>query len=73
MDFLVGESLSFGPFFDAGNVQVDNFSLGYLRYGTGVGMRYLTPIGPVNFDWGFKLFPHGAEQTNVFYFSLGVI
>ena len=73
MDFLVGQNLSFGPFLDAGNIQVDNFSFGYLRYGTGIEMKYLTPVGPVNFDWGFKLFPRPGEETNVFYFSLGVI
>jgi outer membrane protein insertion porin family len=73
MDFFATTSLSFGPFLDAGNLQVNAFSLGNLRYGTGIGMRYLTPVGPVNFDWGFKLFPRRGEDTNVFYFSLGVI
>ncbi|MBC7395952.1 MAG: BamA/TamA family outer membrane protein [Bdellovibrionales bacterium] len=73
MDFFVSPNLSFGPFLDAGNLQVDAFSMGNLRYGTGVGMRYLTPVGPINFDWGFKLFPHSGEESNVFYFSLGVI
>jgi outer membrane translocation and assembly module TamA len=73
LDFLLSQSLSFGPFLDAGNLQVDAFSLGNLRYGTGIGLRYLTPVGPVNFDWGFKLFPRPNEDTNVFYFSLGVI
>jgi len=73
MDFLLSQNLSLGPFLDSGNLQVDTFSLGNLRYGTGVGLRYLTPVGPVNFDWGFKLFPQPGEDTNVFYFSLGVI
>ena len=72
-DFFPTQALSFGPFLDAGNLQVDAFSLGNLRYGSGVGMRYLTPVGPVNFDWGFKLFPRSGEDANVFYFSLGVI
>lgn len=73
MDFFATPQLSFGPFLDAGNLLVDDFSLGQLRYGSGLGMRYITPVGPVNFDWGFKLFPRPNETTNVFYFSLGVI
>jgi outer membrane protein insertion porin family len=73
MDYFATTNLSFGPFLDSGNLQVDAFSLGNLRYGTGVGMRYLTPVGPINFDWGFKLWPRPGEATNVFYFSLGVI
>ncbi len=73
MDIFLTQSLSIGPFLDAGNLKINDFSLGTLRYGTGVGLRYATPVGPVNFDWGFKLHPTGAEDVNVFYFSLGVI
>ena len=73
LDFFPSPNLSFGPFLDAGNLREDSFSFGALRYGAGLGMHYLTPVGPVNFDWGFKLFPRPGEETNVFYFSLGVI
>ncbi len=73
MDFLLTPNLSFGPFLDAGNLQLDTFSLGNLRFGSGVGMRYITPVGPVNFDWGFKIDPRPGEDRNAFYFSLGVI
>jgi outer membrane protein insertion porin family len=72
-DYFLSPSLSMGPFMDAGNLNVDNFTFGSLRYGTGMGLRYVTPVGPVNFDWGFKLFPRPGEETNVFYFSIGVI
>jgi outer membrane translocation and assembly module TamA len=58
---------------DAGNLQLDTFSFGQLRLGSGVGLRYITPVGPVNFDWGFKIKPLPSESSNVFYFSLGVI
>ncbi len=71
-DFYASQNLSLGPFMDAGNLNVNQLSLGALQYGTGVGLRYMTPVGPVNFDWGFKLFPKPGAETNVFYFSLGV-
>jgi outer membrane protein insertion porin family len=73
IDFYPSPQISIGPFLDAGNLQTDAFSLGNLRFGSGVGFRYVTPVGPVNFDWGFKLSPRPGEATNVFYFSLGVI
>jgi outer membrane protein insertion porin family len=73
IDFFPSPQVSIGPFLDAGNLQTDSFSLGNLRFGSGIGLRYMTPVGPVNFDWGFKLFPRAGETPNVFYFSLGVI
>ncbi len=72
LDFSATSNLSVGPFLDAGNLNVDYFTLGALKYGTGLGLRYMTPVGPVNFDWGFKLFSRNFAESNVFYFSLGV-
>jgi outer membrane protein insertion porin family len=72
LDFFATDQLSVGPFLDAGNLNVDRFELGGLQYGTGVGLRYMTPVGPVNFDWGFKLNAQNTTDRNVFYFSLGV-
>lgn len=49
-------------FIDAGNVfgLAEEVSLGRLRSGAGIGLRYKSPIGPLRFDLGFKL---GALQT----------
>lgn len=80
VDFSISESLKMGPFFDAANLLVDDFSFNReMRYGAGVGLRYMTPIGPANFDWGFNLEPKViprtglTEPSNQFYFSLGII
>jgi outer membrane protein insertion porin family len=43
-------------FVDAGNTFAQtNISFGDLRYGVGTGVRYLSPLGPVRFDVGYKL------------------
>jgi outer membrane protein insertion porin family len=43
-------------FVDAGNTFAQtNISFGDLRYGVGTGLRYLSPVGPVRFDVGYKL------------------
>jgi outer membrane protein insertion porin family len=73
LDFPISGGLRFGPFLDAGNLRIDSFSFGGLRYGTGFGFHYLTPVGPVNLDWGFKVDPQPGEDTNQFYFSIGVL
>jgi outer membrane protein insertion porin family len=73
LDFPISGGLRVGPFLDAANLNVDSFSFGNLRYGSGFGFHYLTPVGPVNLDWGFKLNPQPGEDTNQFYFSIGVL
>jgi outer membrane protein assembly factor BamA len=73
-DFPIAGPMRFGPFFDAANLLVDEYSLNKnLRMGTGVGLHYLTPVGPVNFDLGFKIDPRPGEDPYRFYFSIGVI
>jgi outer membrane protein insertion porin family len=73
LDLPFAGPMRFGPFLDGANLNIDSFSFGDLRYGTGVGFRYQSPVGPVNFDWGFKIRPRAGEDTQQFYFSIGVI
>ena len=73
LDVPLFGDLKLGPFVDAGNLTVDRFELGALRYGTGFGLHYLTPMGPINFDLGFNLNPLPGESPSVFYFTIGVI
>ncbi len=42
-------------FFDAGNAY-DNFrDLGKLRYTSGLGVRWISPMGPIRLEWGYNL------------------
>jgi outer membrane protein insertion porin family len=64
-------------FFDAGNaydnqtadVISDNF--GDLRYTTGAGLRWISPIGPVRIEWGYNLDRRPGESSNKFEFAFG--
>ena len=49
------------------------FEFGGLRYGVGVGLHYRTPVGPVNFDFGFKVDPLPGEEPFRFDFSVGIL
>ncbi|HEX5759787.1 MAG TPA: POTRA domain-containing protein [Thermoanaerobaculia bacterium] len=51
-------------FYDAGNVWADWRSIdwGEVKEGIGVGVRYLSPIGPLRLDAGWKLDPDEGED-----------
>ena len=53
----VGRNISIVPFFDFGNVWINtsDFSPTDLKYTTGIGLRYATPVGPLRVDYGYKL------------------
>jgi outer membrane protein insertion porin family len=69
----------FGPvegvaFYDTGNVWADwrEIDLGELKSGAGLGVRYLSPIGPLRLDVGWKLDREPFEEaTPVYQISFG--
>ncbi len=73
VDLPFSGALKFGVFLDAGNLLVNNFSLGGLTFGTGFGFHYQTPVGPINFDWGFKVSPPAGVDPYIIHVSVGVI
>jgi len=68
-------------FLDAGNVwlmnkhvsaaRVQQLGTNGLRYGTGFGLRYDTPVGPLRLDYGFKLDRLPDESAGELHFTLG--
>ena len=46
-------------------------SLTYLRYATGAGIRWFSPLGPLRFEWGFPLNKLSYEQPSNFQFTIG--
>jgi outer membrane protein insertion porin family len=73
LQYLVVDSLSTHLFLDSGNVflRERSFSLGDLRYSTGIGFRYLSPIGPIGFDLGHPLDRQSGESSVRLHFSVG--
>jgi len=62
-------------FVDSGDVwrKPEDIDIKTLRYSTGGGIRYFTPIGPIRLDVGFKLNPEGGEDAYEIHFTLGQI
>ncbi len=64
----VWRGLVAAAFVDAGNVflRVSTFDLGEIRGTAGFGVRYLSPIGPIRVDLGFKMsrmtFANGSRE-----------
>ncbi|PKN49180.1 MAG: outer membrane protein assembly factor BamA, partial [Deltaproteobacteria bacterium HGW-Deltaproteobacteria-16] len=60
-------------FFDLGNVYTDSetWDVADLRYSTGLGFRWLSPMGPLRLEWGYNLDPKDGEQQGVWDFSIG--
>lgn len=58
-------------FFDAGNAYESFEKFGTLRYTTGLGVRWISPIGPVRVEWGYNLDQKPGERSNRFEFAFG--
>jgi outer membrane protein insertion porin family len=60
-------------FYDLGTVwaTVDSIDLSELRHVLGTGVRLETPIGPIRFEYGWKVDRREGESPGAFYFSIG--
>ena len=69
----LGNQIELCVFTDSGNLgqyQTDNIPNGF-RTSAGLGLRYLTPIGPVGLVYGFKLNREPGEDPGRFHVSIG--
>jgi outer membrane protein insertion porin family len=59
-------------FFDVGNAWSDDEAyFSDLRFDIGPGIRWLSPVGLLRFEWGYNLDPRDDEDTTVFNFTIG--
>lgn len=81
LQYMLTENLSLHTFLDSGNVFIQHegdqelerqsLNLGDQRLSTGVGLHYLSPIGPVGFDVGHPLNEKPGEPSLRVHFSIG--
>lgn len=59
-------------FVDAGNVyQTDRIDLNNIRYGAGIGFRYLSPVGPIRIDVAHPLNRRWYDDSLQYFVTLG--
>jgi len=71
--FPIFGSLFGTGFVDAGNVwrDIGAIDTGALRYGVGSGLVYISPLGPIRADVGYKLDRKDFEESYAFFLSFG--
>jgi outer membrane protein insertion porin family len=69
----LGKGIGIVAFLDGGNVwlKANNIDPGDLKYSTGLGLRYNTPVGPISIDYGHKLNKQKGESSGEIHFSIG--
>ncbi len=69
----VGRGVGLVPFFDMGNVwlKAGDINPKDLKFTTGLGLRYNTPVGPLSVDYGIKLRRDTGESRGELHFSVG--
>lgn len=78
--FYLSDDIILAPFYDAGRVMLDSYSPLDVRSSVGLSFKYVTPVGTLNFDYGFKfnrkiITQSGTEtqeDSGRFHLSLGV-
>jgi outer membrane protein insertion porin family len=71
--FDIWKGFGLVTFVDGGNVwqKYSQLSPGDIKYTTGLGLRYNTPVGPLSIDYGYKLNRESGESKGEVHFSVG--
>ncbi len=71
---LDSPSMRLKAFVDAGNVYntSESTDLSELRYTTGLGLAWMTPVGPLSFVYSMPLNEKAGDETESFQFTLGI-
>lgn len=69
----LGKGIGIVAFLDGGNVwlKAKDMNPSNLKYTTGLGLRYNTPVGPIGIDYGHKLQREKGESSGELHFSIG--
>lgn len=69
----IGKGFGVVTFLDGGNVwkKTEDMDITNLKYTTGLGLRYNTPVGPFRLDYGHKLNRETGESRSEIHFSIG--
>jgi translocation and assembly module TamA len=67
----ITETIGIVPFLEAGNAYTGVWPGGKLLFGTGIGARYYTTVGPVRLDLAFPLEKRSGDDAFQLYVSLG--
>jgi outer membrane protein insertion porin family len=62
-------------FFDAGNAWAPGvpYNLGDLRTSVGFGLRWISPMGPIQLMWGYNTSPQPGEKHSGWDFAMGTL
>jgi len=75
MRFPLENNFLFATFFDVGSVwrHNDSYNAFDMRKSAGIGLRYITPVGPISVDYGWKLDRRAGESTGELSFTIGMV
>lgn len=71
----MSKKISLALFYDVGQLvnTFDALSFGDVRHAAGFGLRYLTPVGPIRADYGFKIDRQPGESLGRFHLTFGYV
>jgi outer membrane protein insertion porin family len=58
-------------FYDAGNVYENEWDFNDIKQSVGLGVRWLSPMGPLRLEWGYVINPLPDEDSSNWEFSMG--